>query len=151
MSMQTDLLRKLGSGVRPAGETTPAKLGRAAIGSAGFGELLSAASAGEIESGRSVSVEKDADLELTDTQRERLAAAADKAELAGASRVLVEVDGEWFKIDVGTRTVGKASAMKAGEMLTGIDAVMAEPKAEGPLEPSGADLLTKLGWNTGKR
>jgi hypothetical protein len=151
MSVQMDLLRKLGSGVKPAGESITGTLGRAGIGSAGFADLLKAASAGEIQSGRPVGVEKDSDLELTESQRTKLAAAADKAELAGSSRVLVEADGEWFKIDVGTRTVNKASAIKAGEMLTGIDAVMAEARQEGPVEPTGADLLGKLGRNVGKR
>lgn len=143
MSMQMDLLKKLGSGVVPGG--SPAKLGRAEIGSAGFSDLLKAASSGKLESGRAVGIEKDSGLELSDEQLKRLGAAADKAELAGSSKVLVEIDGEWLKLDVGTRKVARASEMKAGEMVTGIDAVVPEAKAEGLGEVTGAGLLALLG------
>ena len=151
MSTQMDLLKKLGSGVVPTGESSPARLGRAQIGSAGFSDLLKAATGGKIESGRAVEVEKESDLELSEEQLSRLGAAADKAELAGASKVLVEIDGQWLKLDVGTRKIARASEMKAGEVVTGIDAVVPEDKANGTIEPTGTDWLAVLGKKVGGR
>ncbi len=145
MSMQMDLLKKLGSGVVPASESSPARLGRAEIGSAGFADLLKSATSGKISSGRAVEVEKDSDLELNEDQLKRLGAAADKAELAGSSKVLVQIDGEWLKLDVGSRKVSRAGEMKAGDVVTGIDAVVPEAKVEGPREATGAGLLAALG------
>lgn len=147
MNSGTDLLRKLSSGVLPRGVgETPGVLGKAAVASSGFADLLSAAKEGTLSSGRPVTVEKGSDAALTDEQLARLGAVADKAEASGASRVLVQMDGKWFKLDVGARQVSAAAEPRAGEVTTGIDAVVRETTASRAAEPAQAptgDLLLK--------
>ena len=146
MNSGTDLLKKLASGVLPRGVgETPGVLGRANLAGGGFGELLAAAGKGALASGRAVTEEKGSGLTLTDEQRAKLGEAADRAEASGATRALVQVGGSWFKVDLGARTVSAAAEPRAGEVLTGIDAVIRETpeaKAEGP---TGGQLLKKLG------
>lgn len=151
MNSGTDLLRKLSSGVLPRGVgETPGALGRASVASSGFADLLSAAKDGTLASGRPVSPEKGSDPALTEAQLARMGAIADRAEASGASRVLVQMDGKWFKLDVGARQVSPAAEPRAGELTTGFDAVVREESdearaARAAAPPTGDLLLKKLG------
>jgi hypothetical protein len=147
MNLAHDMLRKLGSGVRPE---APAAIGRAGVSERGFADLLRAAEAGEISTGRSVDVEKGANLTLTDAQRARLAGLSDKAQLAGVSRVLVQTGGVWLCLNADARTVSKADAITPNDIITGIDGVAPEIKNTEPT-PTGAGLLLSLGGRASAR
>lgn len=149
MNSGTDLLRKLSSGVLPRGVgETPGVLGRANVASSGFADLLSAAKDGTLASGKPVTLEKGSEAALNEAQLARMGAIADKAEASGASRVLVQMDGRWFKLDVGARQAAAAAEPRAGELTTGFDAVVREetaPRAPAEAPPTGDLLLKKLG------
>jgi hypothetical protein len=147
MNLAHDMLRKLGSGVRPE---APAAIGRAGVSERGFADLLRAAEAGEISTGRSVEVEKGSNLTLTDAQRARLAGLGDKAQLAGVSRVLVQTDGLWLRLDAEARTVSKVDATTPNDIIMGIDGVAPEITNTQPA-PTGAGLLLSLGGRAGAR
>ncbi len=126
-----DLLRRLGSGVRPVG-------GERAVSDPfrpDFAGLLGAARAGVIRSGRSVVLDRDLDVELTGDQREELDAAADAAEAAGAG-VLAAVVGEVaLMVDVGARAAREARGLRGeGEdraaVVTGVGAVVVLTRTE---------------------
>jgi hypothetical protein len=143
MNLAHDMLRKLGSGVRPA--DAAATLGRARVGDSGFADLLRAAESGEITTGRSVQPAKGSDLTLTDAQQARLATLADKAQLAGVSSVLVQTGASWLRLDPTARTVAPAKDAIGGLHL-GIDSVAPESTTNDTTPaPSGAGLLQSLG------
>jgi len=123
-----DLLRQLGSGVRPDG-ATPAQ-GRAPLTSASFADLLGQVRSGVVSSGRPVEVARGADIELNADQLARLARVTDTAEAAGASRLLAMIDGQLLTVDVPARTVDGGPG-DAGDVLTDIDAFVAVPPADG--------------------
>lgn len=143
----TDLLRSLGSGVRPAG--TKVESGAAAIEGLRFQDLLDKANSGEIGSGVPVRIAGNAGVKLTDSQLQRLSAAADKAEAQGAARAVVLIDGMALTLDVPVRTVtGMADTGSTG-VLAGIDAVItvapeSAPQAQRPLPLPSAQFNPSL-------
>lgn len=119
-----DLLKLLGSGIRPDGPTH----GRAAAAPAvDFQELLRGAQAGELTSGRLVAAGSDFHGSLTSSQIARLSSAADAAEAAGAKRLLAVVDNRSLIVDIASREV--VAELTPGEdqpgtILTDIDAAV---------------------------
>lgn len=122
----TDLLRLLSAqatpGVAPGGTAAPTT-------GLDFAKLLSQAKAGQLSSGREVSIAKGCPVELTDDQIKRISAAADIAESQGATRALVMIDGMAIKLDVSMRQVTGSVDMKTQGVMTGIDAVIQVPDA----------------------
>lgn len=149
MTSGTDMLRKLASGVLPTGvNQAPAILGRADVSKSGFADLLTAAKSGELKSGETVTVRKGEQFTLSEDQVERLAAIADRAELSGASKALVELDGQWFSLDIGKREVAAASGPAHGDVVTGFDSIVrdnAQLPTDAALPADGASLLRALG------
>lgn len=126
-----DLLRSLASGTRgpdrgaqPQPEMT-------------FERMLELARNAELGSGVPVRVAPSAGVELTDAQMARLAGAADRLEVSGATRALVVIDGRALSLDVATRTVTGAVRIEPGTPLVGFDAVMHLPESG----PAGAPTL----------
>ncbi|MDX2114381.1 MAG: hypothetical protein SFZ24_02000 [Planctomycetota bacterium] len=122
-----DLLKRLGAGVRPD-PAVPAAA-RPAVESAGFSSLLEQARAGDFDSGRALGVEPGIKVKLSSEQLERLAAVADAAEAAGASRMLAVIDGQPVGIDVNNRTIIAGPDQLGSRMLTDFDAVVMVPDA----------------------
>ncbi len=138
-----DLLRRLGSGVRPdgAGGVTPRPA--SLTQGASFADLLRAAKGGEIETGRSLRLaEGVVGAELSAGQLDRLSQATDRAEASGATRLLALIDGKAVTIDVTTRTalsVADAAAEGRAPVMTGIDSVVIVPGAGGGAGGAGAE------------
>lgn len=115
-----EMLRALGAGaslpVHAVGEPSPP--------GGEFAALLAKAQAGEVHTGLEVTVARTAGVQLSPSQLERLAAAADRAHAEGASRALVLIDGLALELDVLSRTITGAVDLAAEGVLTGIDAVV---------------------------
>lgn len=131
-----DMLRRLGSGVRPDGAGSLGQPQAALTQSASFADLLRAAKGGAAASGRTLRLAEGVSAaDLSPHQMERLARAADRAEAAGAGRVLALVDGKAVTIDVTTRTalsVADATGASGRAMtLSGIDSVVIVPQEAG--------------------
>jgi hypothetical protein len=125
-----ELLRLLGSGVRPVDAPSPT---RAPIEGADFGVLLRRAGEGSLSSGRAVRLGPGLDGALTDGQLDRLAGAVDAAEAAGATRLGAVIDGLVVEIDIKSREATSVrpreetgGATPAG-VMTGVDAVVVIP------------------------
>ncbi|MBK7405773.1 MAG: hypothetical protein IPJ41_14425 [Phycisphaerales bacterium] len=116
-----DLLRVLGSGVRPTSGDVGA--GVPAAG-ASFADLLDQARAGQLETGLPVSIADGAGVSLTGEQLGRLAGAVDRAHAEGATRIVVLMDGLSLDVDVLGRSVLGTADLPDGKVLTGIDGVM---------------------------
>lgn len=138
------LLRSLGSGIRPGGPDALTRPTSTAVDVAGgsFSELLQAVSSGQLSSGAPVTVAKSANLNLSPKQMSRLTAAADRAQAEGADRAVVLIDGMALSLDVATRTItGTVKAAAGGkipQVLTGVDTVITVPsedEAAGPVQP----------------
>jgi hypothetical protein len=71
----------------------------------GFDELLSLVSSGALHSGRPVQGAAGLNIALTNDQLDRLAAAADVAEAAGAARALMLIDGRSLVMEVKERAI----------------------------------------------
>jgi hypothetical protein len=147
-STGTDLLRMLSAqavpGLAPVAAGSPS-----ASGTLDFATLLSQARAGQIASGREVTIARNVGVNLTDDQVKRLSVAADLAESQGATRALVHIDGMTLKLDVSMREVTGAVNLKASNVLTGIDAVIdvpgdAKDKAHIPALPASLDNSSLL-------
>ena len=106
-----DLLRSLGSGVLPPG--VESARGGSASG-LDFRELLAAARAGSAPSGLPVSIDAGLGVELNAEQHERLSAAVDRLEAAGAQRGVVLIDGHALIIDVASRSATAAVGEEEG-------------------------------------
>lgn len=124
------LLRQLGSGLRPA---LPAGSSGAPSGvqPGEFSALLRQAQAGELVSNVPVTVAPNAGVKLTDDQLAQLSLAADKAEAAGIRTALVLLDGQSVTLDVGNRLVTGPAEIGTGGVLGGVDGVinLAQPTA----------------------
>ena len=137
MSGPTDLLRRLGGvGASQVAREAPAT----PVSGAGFDELLRRARVGDLSSERPISIASSVELDLSAEQLGRVAAAADRAEAAGASTVLVLMDGVALKLDVLTRTVTQKVDMADAAVITGIDAVVSASGGSraAPLGPPSA-------------
>jgi hypothetical protein len=132
----TDWLKKLGSGVRPAGvEGTTPRGGVGGAGGAGdavaadFARLLKQAREGQVSSGLSVSVDESVQVSLSDEQLARLSRAADRAEAEGLSSAVVMLDGMALLMDVGARRVTGVVDGRKLSAIPGIDGVVTAPGA----------------------
>jgi hypothetical protein len=124
----SQLLKLLGSGVRPSSTVGLGGLGKGAAGAgtidqAPFAELLKQAENGELSSQRRVTVEAGAGIQLNEAQSQALSAAADRAEAAGIRKALVMMDDQAYVMDVGTRTITGKANFKGG-VLNGVDGVL---------------------------
>jgi hypothetical protein len=132
-----DLLRLLAGSASP--QVRPG--GAPPAGSAGgtdFASLLQQASAGQIATGRGVTIGKSSGVALSPEQLARVASAADKALAQGASKALVMIDGKALKLDVMTREIVGQVDLNGGGVLTDIDAVVGVPPVPGAGTASGA-------------
>lgn len=145
-----DLLRLLGSGVRPVGPASGAS-GAALTPSAPFADILSAARSGGIESGREVRYAKGSIGAADARTLAALSRAADAAEASGATRLLAVSGGRAFTIDLTTREiVGERSSQTtdpAGALFTGVDAVAVLPDDRAESAPVLAPQLRPLPVN----
>jgi hypothetical protein len=148
----SDLLKMLGGSgsaarVRPASAND--RVGAAELTRSGsFAQLLAAARAGEIKSDVPVQIHRQAGVELSPEQIERLNVACDMAQAAGATRALVKIDGMNLVLDVGGRTVTSKVDVKPGEVVTGIDALIEVPAGKG--DPTVSTLAGALGLRSPK-
>lgn len=148
MSVDTNqLLRSLGSGIRPSGPD-PARPPSGAAGSAdvvngSFADLLQAAASGSMSSGAPVKIAKGVKLELTPAQLSRAAVAADRAQAQGADRAVILMDGKALELDVATRTItGEVKGAPGGKLprvLDGVGTIIAVP-AEGEAAEQASPL-----------
>lgn len=112
-----DLLRVLGSGVRPevsGGADRPAE-------GPDFQTLLAQARAGSLETGLPVTIADGVGLELSDEQLTRLGRVVDRAHAEGATRIVVMMDGAALDVDVLSRRVLGEADLSGGRVVTGID------------------------------
>lgn len=135
-----DMLRLLGSGVRPAG-ATPTQTSAPIEGSS-FAELLAGVKSGTIASNQMLTIKRGVEAEFTPSQQARLSAATDAAEASGASRLLAVIDNQAVTIDVTSRTVEAVSPWTAGNVKTDVDAVVMVPDEGASLEGLFAGLGT---------
>ncbi len=134
-SNAADLLRILGgnggaSRVRPSTQAQPQSL-EELTRTGSFADLLSAARKGEMPGGPQVSVARDAGVQFTPEQLQRLTVAADMAQAAGATRALVRIDGQSVLLDVGARTITAKVNAAPGQVVTGIDSLIEVPGGAG--------------------
>ena len=114
------LLRALGLGVLPKGvESNPQTR---LIEGPSFQEMLD--NVGGASSGLPVRVARTAGVDLSASQLNRLAAAADRAEAAGATKALFMIDGKVLQMDVGLRTITGQADLSTTKVLNGVDAVV---------------------------
>jgi hypothetical protein len=162
--MTTDpasLLRALGSGIRPAGVDSSSKQGAPRlIEGPSFQQMLEQAETGGVSSDLPIRVSRHAGVDLSPSQLNRLAGAADRAEAAGATKALVMIDGMVLQMDVGLRTITGKADTGATKVLNGVDAVVTVAPEAGELTsqaPSlgansmNASLLRILGGRTPPR
>lgn len=97
-----------------------------------FAALLAKARAGDVHTGLEVTVARGAGVQLSPSQLERLAIAADRAHAEGASRALVLIDGMALELDVLARTITGTVDLETEGVLTGIDAVVRVGAAGAP-------------------
>ena len=122
-----DLLRKLGSGVRP--DSGPGPAGASSAGGIDFNALLQKVRSGEVSSGRPVTVASGAGVELSQEQLSRLSIAADAAEASGAHTLLALVDGKALTVDIPSRSVTGGPGALSGRVATDFDAFIVVPEA----------------------
>ncbi|MBY0113919.1 MAG: hypothetical protein K2Y21_13965 [Phycisphaerales bacterium] len=125
-----DLFKPLSNTILPPGvERRSGSIGAALSGSKklesmSFADLLSKESAGQLSTGRPVSIHPGCDVQLSEDQMHRLGVAMDRAEASGAQRALVMIDGMAVKVDVGVRQVVGKVDLQATPVLGEIDAVV---------------------------
>jgi len=126
-SSPVDLLKQLGSGVRPDGSARTHAA--TAIDSASFGEMLDQVHSGNVSSERPITISGNvsAKLSLTDAQLDQVAKATDAAEAAGSSRIVAVVGGQALLVDVVTRTIERAAPVSQANLTTGVDGVVFLP------------------------
>ncbi len=135
------MLAQLAAGTRLDGIGSARASRQADVSSAGFGELLDRAMGGSLGSGRQVELMPDAGVTLTPDQLGRVSAAADRAELAGMHRAMVEIDGMELMVDVPMRRVlGPAQADDHG-VISGVDGVVRVPSEAAADAAGTAGLL----------
>jgi len=119
----SEMLRRLGSGVRPPGVDAPARVG---VDGLSFQNLLERARSVDAPGGRPLTLRHD--VALDETQRAALTRAADEATRRGASRLFAVVDGGAHVVDLEARVVARSAggdaqeASGAAQVLTGVDA-----------------------------
>ncbi|VAX41196.1 hypothetical protein MNBD_PLANCTO03-410 [hydrothermal vent metagenome] len=126
-----DLLRVLGSGLRPDGSaavTQPKSV-------KDFAAMLAQARDGGLETGLPVTVAEGSGVELDAAQLERLGRVVDRAHAEGATRIAVMMDGATFDVDVLSRRVLGEADLSEGRVLTGIDGFVRLGDGEDELQP----------------
>ncbi len=123
------LLRQLEPAVRPGQARTPTNRGSAAIEHQSFDQLMAQAARGEMESGRTTRLAFEPGEELDEQQIQRLSAAADRAEAAGARRALMMMDGRGFIMDVDQRTLTAELSFDSA-INVGVDAAVFVPTGD---------------------
>lgn len=137
------LMDLLAAGLSPARPDAPAP--RAVGGDAlRFDQLLRNARAGELSSGKRVTIAPGAGVELSDGQLTRIADAVDRAEAAGSKRALVRMDGRLLEVDIEKRTVLREVDLRLGDVVSNIDALVEAGSSQGPSAGSGTDQLAEL-------
>jgi hypothetical protein len=135
-----DLLRALGSSTSAPGAGAPV-----APGGPDFAELLGRAREGALETGLPVTVAHGSGVELSSEQLEQLSKVVDRAHSAGATRIVVLMDGVALDVDVLSRRVLGTAELQAGRVLTGVDGIVRlgsdEAASGGPLPPPGAGAI----------
>lgn len=107
-----------------------------------FEEMLELARSGEMSSGETVSIGPGVSLELTDEQVGRLSAAADRAMAAGATDVIVMLDGMALRLDVQNRQITERVNLENHSELLGVDGIIsASPKTAGDGQVTGPGTL----------
>lgn len=133
-----DLLRQLGSGVRPDGATRAASSPAPGVESASFDELLALARSGGIEPGAPLTFARDVRNTLSDEALAALAVATDAAEAQGVTRLAAQVGGRVVTVDVARREIVAIDPARANAIVTGVDAFVAlDAGADAPGEASG--------------
>ena len=107
-----------------------------------FEEMLELARSGEMSSGEGVSIDPTVDLELSADQASRLSAAADRAMAAGATDVIVMLDGMALRLDVQNRQITERVNLEDQGELMGVDGIMsATPVSGGSGQVTGPGTL----------
>jgi hypothetical protein len=141
------LLRQLEPAVRPG--SAPAAPARTvpSVERADFGELLSLVSKGTIHSGRPAAVAPGAAIAppLQPAQLDRIAAAADLLEAAGAKRALLLVDGRGLVLDVESRHITSELSASSPPEVVAIDAAVSVAGEDEDVtgEPSAPPALAR--------
>lgn len=133
--LPVELLKKLGSGVRP-GEGGRSKAARSP-GDIDFRSLIESARAGRIRSDRPTEWERGSDLDLEEQTRTLIDEALDRAEAAGAHRLIVAHPGGLWTADVAQRRIRPLDPTAPGVFGIGVEAVLVltgDPDAFGTLE-----------------
>lgn len=132
----SDMLRKLGSTTGPG--PIKAALDRTAATADGFADLLRRAGAGELDTGRGVTIDRGVGLSLSPEQLSRVSRAADHAEAQGFAHAAVLLDGRVLMLDVTGRRI--TSVLDPGQpgALAGIDGVVNAAPIDDPLKPTEA-------------
>lgn len=139
------LLKALGAGILPGGAKTSAC---DCEGILDFASLLRQAQAGELSSGRSLQVDRGAEVELSPDQMSRLNQVADAAEVAGAKKLFAVIDGAGVIIDIPSRTIERTvqldgsstDRLAPADVMVGVDAIAVAPANAGDaftIEPTG--------------
>ena len=118
----TQLLRQLEPVIRPGHAAGPVARPQAPLEHQSFDELLAQATRGGVDSGRPVSVAFEPSQEITKQQLDRLAAAADLAEVSGARTALLLVDGRGLVLEVSSRTLH--AELSGSSRYTSLDAAV---------------------------
>jgi len=129
-----DMLKRLASGVRPdafePAARPPNSTSAHSLDSMDFASLLRSVDAGQFASGLPVRSAPDSPIDLSHSQLDRLAVAADAAEAAGSRRLLALIDGQAVTIDVPQRSVVAGGTIEsfAGAVQTDIDGFVLVPE-----------------------
>jgi len=120
------LLKKLEPAVRPASAPSAAPGPEAPLEQRSFDDLLALVSTGSLHSGRPVTVAGGARLKesLDGSQLDRLTAAADLAEAAGARQAVMLLDGRGLVLDVAARRLTAELGPDPARPLMNIDAAV---------------------------
>lgn len=107
-----------------------------------FEEMLELARSGKMSSGQGVSIGPGVGVELTAEQADRLSAAADRALAAGATDVIVMLDGMALRLDVQNRQITELVNLKDHGELLSVDGILsATPIATGEEKVAGPGTL----------
>lgn len=138
MAIQSgDLIRGLLTGSAAAARPTVDGALGAASRAAGvdFQAILAGARSGQARSNRPVEVSERLGINLSDEQAQRLSAAADRAQSAGAATALVLLDGLALRLDVAARRVDERLD-NAERLRGGFDAIVSAPAPGAADEPA---------------
>lgn len=155
--LPSELLRKLGSGVRPDGAKKHRPLGDPAP--INFREMIESARAGQVRSDRPVSWDATDRENTLEHARSIIEQALDHAEAAGVSTLLIAHAGAMFKADVARRQVTPIESEGASVLALESEAVLVlapEENTDGELRELAAiesgtrsakrSLAPGIGW-----